>query len=171
MIEIWESEVTHASFDLQLILYDFACLNLESICFSRSWSCYINPFFTSLGTWWSQILLLVIFIVYKLWFDFKVSLQWFFLLFDSWFCVCYFLAYIPVSEFSDAAVMKKYAVKPDAETLDIVNTAARKKSVSFFFFFFPFGSICLQTLFCSKEYSIYPICNLKLFNALKVLVH
>lgn len=74
-----------------------------------------------------------------------------FLLFDSWFCVCNFLAYIPVSEFSDAAVMKKYAVKPDAETLDIVNTAARKKSVSFFSFFFPFGSICLQILFCSKD--------------------
>lgn len=36
MIEIWESELTHASFDLQLILYDFACFNLESICFSRS---------------------------------------------------------------------------------------------------------------------------------------
>ncbi|CAE6254153.1 unnamed protein product [Arabidopsis arenosa] len=34
--------------------------------------------------------------------------------------------FIPLSEFSDAAVMKKYAVKPDAETLDIVNTAARK---------------------------------------------
>jgi hypothetical protein len=39
-----------------------------------------------------------------------------------------------MSEFSDAAVMKKYALKPDAETLDIVNTAARKKTVSYFFF-------------------------------------
>ncbi|KAL1226364.1 Universal stress protein PHOS34 [Cardamine amara subsp. amara] len=37
---------------------------------------------------------------------------------------------IPLSEFSDAAVMKKYAVKPDAETLDIVNTASRKKSIT-----------------------------------------
>uniref|UniRef100_A0A1J3CZ46 Universal stress protein A-like protein n=1 Tax=Noccaea caerulescens TaxID=107243 RepID=A0A1J3CZ46_NOCCA len=37
---------------------------------------------------------------------------------------------IPVSEFSDAAVMKKYGVKPDAETLDIANTAARQKSIT-----------------------------------------
>ncbi|KAF8048531.1 hypothetical protein N665_2481s0002 [Sinapis alba] len=37
---------------------------------------------------------------------------------------------IPLSEFSEAAVMKKYAVKPDAETLDIANTAARKKSIT-----------------------------------------
>jgi len=37
---------------------------------------------------------------------------------------------IPVSEFSDAAVMKKYGVKPDAETLDIANTAASKKSIT-----------------------------------------
>jgi len=51
-----------------------------------------------------------------------------------WFCVCNFSAFIPMSEFSDAAVMKKYALKPDAETLDIVNTAARKKTVSYFFF-------------------------------------
>ncbi|WZZ36556.1 hypothetical protein YC2023_019957 [Brassica napus] len=36
---------------------------------------------------------------------------------------------IPLSEFSEAAVMKKYGVKPDAETLDIANTAARQKSV------------------------------------------
>ncbi|KAF3557623.1 hypothetical protein F2Q69_00014661 [Brassica cretica] len=43
---------------------------------------------------------------------------------------------IPLSEFSEAAVMKKYGVKPDAETLDIANTAARQKSVSFFFPFF-----------------------------------
>ncbi|CAH8337695.1 unnamed protein product [Eruca vesicaria subsp. sativa] len=37
---------------------------------------------------------------------------------------------LPLSEFSEAAVMKKYAVKPDAETLDIANTAARKKSIT-----------------------------------------
>ncbi|CAN7011186.1 hypothetical protein IGI04_011983 [Brassica rapa subsp. trilocularis] len=37
---------------------------------------------------------------------------------------------IPLSEFSEAAVMKKYAVKPDAETLDIANTAARTKSIT-----------------------------------------
>ncbi|VVA97936.1 unnamed protein product [Arabis nemorensis] len=37
---------------------------------------------------------------------------------------------IPLSEVSDAAVMKKYGVKPDAETLDIANTAARKKAVT-----------------------------------------
>ncbi|KAG2315800.1 hypothetical protein Bca52824_018922 [Brassica carinata] len=37
---------------------------------------------------------------------------------------------IPLSEFSDAAVMKKYAVKPDAETLGIANTAARKRSIT-----------------------------------------
>ncbi|KAG2321718.1 hypothetical protein Bca52824_014931 [Brassica carinata] len=30
---------------------------------------------------------------------------------------------IPLSEFSEASVMKKYGVKPDAETLDIANTA------------------------------------------------
>ncbi|ESQ48231.1 hypothetical protein EUTSA_v10021673mg [Eutrema salsugineum] len=37
---------------------------------------------------------------------------------------------IPLSEFSDAAVMKKYGVKPDAETLDIANTASRMKSIT-----------------------------------------
>ncbi|XP_043709632.1 universal stress protein PHOS32 [Telopea speciosissima] len=36
---------------------------------------------------------------------------------------------IPLSEFSDPAIMKKYKVKPDAETLDILNTAARQKEV------------------------------------------
>uniref|UniRef100_A0A0D3BWV3 Carbohydrate kinase PfkB domain-containing protein n=1 Tax=Brassica oleracea var. oleracea TaxID=109376 RepID=A0A0D3BWV3_BRAOL len=60
-----------------------------------------------------------------------------FLLFDSWFLCCHVSsALIPLSEFSEAAVMKKYGVKPDAETLDIANTAARQKSVSFFFPFF-----------------------------------
>ncbi|XP_018482572.1 uncharacterized protein LOC108853657 [Raphanus sativus] len=37
---------------------------------------------------------------------------------------------IPLSEFSEAAVMNKYGVKPDAETLDIANTAARQKSIT-----------------------------------------
>ncbi|KAL0733879.1 hypothetical protein Bca4012_010089 [Brassica carinata] len=39
------------------------------------------------------------------------------------------IALIPLSEFSEASVMEKYGVKPDAETLDIANTAARQKSV------------------------------------------
>lgn len=39
-------------------------------------------------------------------------------------------AFIPLSEFSDPNVMKKYGVKPDAETLDIVNTAAAQKEVT-----------------------------------------
>ncbi|EOY06709.1 hypothetical protein QUC31_016124 [Theobroma cacao] len=37
--------------------------------------------------------------------------------------------FIPLSEFSDPVVMKKYGMKPDPETLDIVNTAARQKEV------------------------------------------
>ncbi|KAF7837721.1 universal stress protein PHOS32 [Senna tora] len=36
---------------------------------------------------------------------------------------------IPLSEFSDPALMKKYGVKPGAETLDIVQTAARQKKI------------------------------------------
>ncbi|XP_030923862.1 universal stress protein PHOS32 [Quercus lobata] len=36
---------------------------------------------------------------------------------------------IPVSEFSDPIIMKKYGVKPDPETLDIVNTAAKQKQI------------------------------------------
>ncbi|XWS38940.1 hypothetical protein CRYUN_Cryun18bG0006800 [Craigia yunnanensis] len=35
--------------------------------------------------------------------------------------------FIPLSEFSDPVVMKKYGVKPDPETLDIVSTAASQK--------------------------------------------
>ncbi|KAK1390383.1 Adenine nucleotide alpha hydrolases-like superfamily protein [Heracleum sosnowskyi] len=35
--------------------------------------------------------------------------------------------FVPLSEFSDSNAMKKYGVKPDAETLDIVNTAAAQK--------------------------------------------
>ncbi|XP_022761271.1 universal stress protein PHOS34-like [Durio zibethinus] len=37
--------------------------------------------------------------------------------------------FIPLSEFSDPVVMKKYGVKPDPETLDIVSTVARQKEV------------------------------------------
>ncbi|CAN8270222.1 unnamed protein product [Cochlearia groenlandica] len=37
---------------------------------------------------------------------------------------------LPLSEFSNLAVMKKYGVKPDAETLDIANTASRNKSIT-----------------------------------------
>ncbi|KAE8076689.1 hypothetical protein FH972_015323 [Carpinus fangiana] len=36
---------------------------------------------------------------------------------------------IPLVEFSDPVIMKKYGVKPDAETLDILNTAARQKEI------------------------------------------
>ncbi|MFQ6665607.1 hypothetical protein Gotur_032288 [Gossypium turneri] len=36
---------------------------------------------------------------------------------------------IPLSEFSDPATMKKYGVKPDPETLDIANTAAKQQEV------------------------------------------
>lgn len=39
-------------------------------------------------------------------------------------------AFIPLSEFSDSNVMKKYGLKPDAETLDIVSTAAAQKEVT-----------------------------------------
>ncbi|XVF62457.1 hypothetical protein PTKIN_Ptkin09bG0009300 [Pterospermum kingtungense] len=39
---------------------------------------------------------------------------------------------IPLSEFSDPVIMKKYGVTPDAETLDIVSTAARQKEVEVF---------------------------------------
>ncbi|KAI4311088.1 hypothetical protein MLD38_036015 [Melastoma candidum] len=37
--------------------------------------------------------------------------------------------YIPLHEISDPAVMKRYGVKPDAETLDIINTAVAQKEV------------------------------------------
>ncbi|ONI28038.1 hypothetical protein PRUPE_1G118700 [Prunus persica] len=37
---------------------------------------------------------------------------------------------IPVVEFSDANVMKKYKVNPDPETLDIANTAAKQKEIT-----------------------------------------
>lgn len=46
-------------------------------------------------------------------------------------CVYCFVALIPLSEFSDPHTMKKYGIKPDAETLDIVTTAAAQKEVIF----------------------------------------
>ncbi|GMY11183.1 universal stress protein PHOS32 [Fagus crenata] len=42
---------------------------------------------------------------------------------------CNYAALVPVSEFSDPIIMKKYGVKPDHETLDIVNTAARWEQI------------------------------------------
>jgi len=36
---------------------------------------------------------------------------------------------IPLTEFSDPGIDKKYGVKPDAETLDIVSTIARQKEI------------------------------------------
>ncbi|KVH96431.1 Rossmann-like alpha/beta/alpha sandwich fold [Cynara cardunculus var. scolymus] len=36
---------------------------------------------------------------------------------------------IPLSEFTDAHVMKKYGTKPDPETLDIVNLVATQKEL------------------------------------------
>ncbi|XP_043724391.1 universal stress protein PHOS32-like [Telopea speciosissima] len=36
---------------------------------------------------------------------------------------------IPLTEFSNPAVMKKYGVKTDAEILDILNTVARQKEI------------------------------------------
>nr|ADB54801.1 universal stress protein 3739 [Hordeum vulgare subsp. vulgare] len=37
---------------------------------------------------------------------------------------------IPLSEFSHPSVAKKYGVKPDAETLDMLNTIAKQKEVA-----------------------------------------
>jgi hypothetical protein len=39
------------------------------------------------------------------------------------------VALIPLSEFSEPTIAKKYGVKPDAETLDMLNTVARQKEV------------------------------------------
>ncbi|KAH7678622.1 Universal stress protein A family protein [Dioscorea alata] len=36
---------------------------------------------------------------------------------------------IPLSDLSDPGIVKKYGVKPDAETLDIITTAARQKEI------------------------------------------
>lgn len=45
------------------------------------------------------------------------------------------VALIPLAEFSEPTIMKKYGAKPDAETLDIVNTVARQKQVQIIIFF------------------------------------
>lgn len=39
-------------------------------------------------------------------------------------------ALIPLSEFSHPSTAKKYGVKPDAETLDMLNTIAKQKEVA-----------------------------------------
>ncbi|KAG6500979.1 hypothetical protein ZIOFF_040842 [Zingiber officinale] len=39
------------------------------------------------------------------------------------------ISFIPLTELSDPGIVKKYGVKPDAETLDILNTVARQKEV------------------------------------------
>ncbi|PIN12874.1 hypothetical protein CDL12_14527 [Handroanthus impetiginosus] len=36
---------------------------------------------------------------------------------------------IPLSDFSDSHIMKKYEVNPDPETLDIITTASRQKEI------------------------------------------
>ncbi|KAJ6324670.1 hypothetical protein OIU76_011878 [Salix suchowensis] len=36
---------------------------------------------------------------------------------------------IPLAEFSDPVIMKKYKMKPDPETLDLLNTVARQKEI------------------------------------------
>ncbi|KAK1291112.1 hypothetical protein QJS10_CPB17g01071 [Acorus calamus] len=38
--------------------------------------------------------------------------------------------FIPLSDFSDPLIAKKYGVHPDAETLDMLNTVARQKEVN-----------------------------------------
>lgn len=48
---------------------------------------------------------------------------------DGCFFICLYAALIPLNELSDPIIMKKYGVKPDSETLDIVNTAAKQKQV------------------------------------------
>lgn len=45
------------------------------------------------------------------------------------------VALIPLAEFSEPTIMKKYGAKPDPETLDIVNTVARQKQVQIIIFF------------------------------------
>ncbi|ERN02101.1 hypothetical protein AMTRI_Chr02g223610 [Amborella trichopoda] len=38
--------------------------------------------------------------------------------------------FIPLGDFSDPAIAKKYGVKPDAETLDLLNCVARQKEIT-----------------------------------------
>ena len=46
-----------------------------------------------------------------------------------WRYVFCFAALIPMVEFADPHTLKKYGIKPDAETIDIVTTAAAQKEV------------------------------------------
>jgi hypothetical protein len=48
----------------------------------------------------------------------------------SFFSVLNIIALIPLSEFSDPIIAKKYGAKPDMETLDLLNTTATQKEVS-----------------------------------------
>ncbi|KAE9453252.1 hypothetical protein C3L33_14832, partial [Rhododendron williamsianum] len=41
----------------------------------------------------------------------------------------FWAALIPLREFSEPVILKKYGVKPDPETLDIANTAAAQKEI------------------------------------------
>lgn len=43
--------------------------------------------------------------------------------------VCLHAAFIPLSDLADPVLMKKYGVKPDPETLEIVTTAAKQREV------------------------------------------
>lgn len=50
----------------------------------------------------------------------------------------FWAALIPLREFSEPVILKKYGVKPDSETLDIANTAAAQKEVQCLFLKNPF---------------------------------
>jgi hypothetical protein len=51
---------------------------------------------------------------------------------------------IPLSDFSEPTIAKKYGAKPDAETLDMLNTVARQKEV--ITLSIPYGSINWHSL-------------------------
>lgn len=54
-------------------------------------------------------------------------------------------ALIPLAEFSDPVLMKRYELKPAPEVIDIVSTAAKQKNVWFIWF----CQIEFKGLFCS----------------------